>query len=289
MEGNILEIKGLTKNYDDFSLTDIYLTIPYGCIMGMIGENGAGKSTTIKAILGLIHADAGSIRIFGMDGIAEGEKIREDLGIVLGELNLPSTFNGKEIEKMMSKVYKNWDSTIYYEYLEQFDINKNKKIKDYSKGMKIKAALAIALSHQAKLLILDEPTDGLDPSIREEVLDILREFILDEEHSVLISSHILSDLEKISDYVALIHKGRMVLCEEKDRLLEDYRILKGSTESIKKAAEEDDHMTLLGIREHNFGSEALVKKGKIRLEEYHLIAEPATLEEIMIYMVKEEK
>lgn len=288
MDGNILEIKGLAKNYGGFSLADIDLQLPYGCIMGLIGENGAGKSTTIKAILGLIHSDGGAIKIFGADWEKDGEAIREDIGVVLGELNLPTSFNSKEICRMMKGIYKNWNSETYFGYLEQFHIDKNKKIKDYSRGMKMKAAMAIALSHEAKLLILDEPTSGLDPVIRDDVLDILREFVMKEEHGVFISSHIISDLEKVADYVAFLHDGRIGLCEEKDRLLEEYRIFKGSREELK-SLELEGKLTIVGIRENSFGLEALIKDVKVRAKDHSFALEPAGLEDIMIYMVKGEK
>lgn len=285
MEDFILEIEGLTKHYKDFTLNQLKLQMPYGCILGLIGENGAGKSTTIKAILGLIHKDGGMIRLFGKDIDSDGEEVKEHIGIVLGELNLPETFNSIEICKMMKGIYKNWNSETYYEYLRRFKIEKKKKIKDYSRGMKMKAALAIALSHEAKLLILDEPTSGLDPVVRDSVLDILREFVMVEERSVLISSHIISDLEKVADYVALLHDGNLALYGEKDMILEEYRILRGSSENIRKMGAEHA-ATIIGIREHSFGSEALVKDMSKNAEQYGLLAEAAGLENIMIYMVK---
>lgn len=288
MEGNILAIKGLSKNYKGFSLSDINLQLPYGCIMGLIGENGAGKSTTIKAILGLIHTNGGVVTIFGSDWEKEGEVIREDIGVVLGELNLPATFNSKEICRMMKGIYRNWSSETYFAYLERFRIDKNKKIKDYSRGMKMKAALAIALSHKAKLLILDEPTSGLDPVIREDVLNILREFVMEEEHSILISSHIISDLEKAADYVAFLHNGHMSLCGEKDRLLEEHRLFKGSREELNKL-EAAGRAAVVGVRENNFGLEALLKDVRISTGSSNFLLEAAGLEDIMLYMVKGER
>lgn len=288
MERNILEIKGLTKNYEGFSLSDINLQLPYGCIMGLIGENGAGKSTTIKAILGLINVNSGTIKIFDADWEKDGEVIRDDIGVVLGELNLPITFNSKEICRMMKGIYRNWNSETYFGYLEQFWIDKNKKIKDYSRGMKMKAALAIALSHEAKLLILDEPTSGLDPVVREDVLDVLREFVMEENHSILISSHILSDLEKTADYVTFLHKGRISLWGEKDRLLEEHRLFKGSREELDKL-EAAGRVTVVGIRENSFGLEALLKDVRIPAGNRNYALEAADLEDIMLYMVKGER
>lgn len=288
MEKKILELKGLTKHYEGFSLENIDLEIPYGCIMGLIGENGAGKSTTIKSILGLVQPDAGEVEIFGKKRSEHDEAIKEDIGVVLGELTLPVTFNGKEICRMMHGIYKKWNDELFYHYLEQFHINKNKKIKDYSRGMKMKAALAIALSHDAKFLILDEPTSGLDPVIREDVLDILREFVMDEEHAVLISSHIIDDLEKTADYIAFIHEGHLILCDEKDRLRETYRILKCSREMLKTLSEAGK-IEVEGVRENHFAVDALVKNIKLRPSDGEFVLEPAGLNDIMIYMVRGEK
>lgn len=288
MEKNILEIKGLTKTYGDFSLENLCLNLPYGCIMGLIGENGAGKSTTIKAILGLIRPDSGIISVFGKSGEEWLKEAKEQIGIVMGEIQLPATFNGREICRMMEGIYKNWQSDEFYRYLDQFAISSKKKIKDYSRGMKVKAALSIALSHQARLLILDEPTSGLDPLIREEVLEILREFTMDEEHSVLLSSHITSDLEKAADYVAFLHQGRLVLCEDKDQLLGEYRLVKGKKGDIEELQKEG-RLKIVGLRENSFGAEGLVKNVTSQAHRRDLFLEPVTLEEIMIYFSKGEK
>lgn len=285
---NILELKNLTKRYRDFSLEDVSLKLPYGSIMGLIGENGAGKSTTIKAILSLLWPDSGQVCLFGTDSSECGPEIKEDIGVVLGELNLPATFNGHEICRMMQGIFKNWDSECFYRYFEQFQIDTKKKIKEYSRGMKMKAALAIAMSHDAKLLLLDEPTSGLDPVVREEVLDLLREFVMDESHSVLISSHIISDLEKVADYVAFLHRGRLLLCEEKDRMLEEYRMLKGSSEEIEKA-QRDGTAEVLGVKKSAFGATALAKLCGLRPERTALTVEAAGLEDIMIYLIEGER
>ena len=284
---NILQITGLTKHYSDFSLQDLNLELPYGCIMGLMGENGAGKSTAIKAILGLIRPDGGTVHMFGEEVREDGARLREQVGTVLEGLNLPGTFNGMEIDRMMSGIYKRWDSRCFRQYLERFDVGLKKKIKDYSRGMKIKVSLAIALSHEARLLILDEPTSGLDPVIREEVLDMLREFVMDEEHSVLISSHIISDLEKTADYAAFIHKGKLILCEEKDRLQEEYRMIKGSREAIRRL-ETEGAIAVEGLRENCFGADALVRIKKMGRLANDVSVEPAGLEDIMIYLVKAE-
>lgn len=285
---NILEIKGLTKHYADFELQDLSLELPYGCIMGLMGENGAGKSTTIKAILNIIHKDKGAIRIFGEETGEENARIREEIGIVLEGLNLPDIFRAADVDIMMKGIYRNWDSGCFYQYLERFQINKKKKIKEYSKGMRMKLALIIALSHEARLLILDEPTSGLDPVVREEMLDILREFVMEEDHSVLISSHIIGDLEKIADYAAFLHRGRLMLCEEKDRLREKYRMIKGSREDIMRL-EREGRLLLAGIRENSFGAEALVKiSGSVKGTE-EMAVEQASLEDIMLFLTKSDR
>lgn len=256
--------------------------------MGLIGENGAGKSTTIKAVLSLLWPDSGQVCLFGKDNSECGPEIKEDIGVVLGELNLPATFNGHEICRMMQGIFKNWDSECFYRYLEQFRIDTKKKIKEYSRGMKMKAALAIALSHDAKLLLLDEPTSGLDPVVREEVLDLLREFVMDESHSVLISSHIISDLEKVDDYVAFLHRGRLLLCEEKDRMLEEYRMLKGSAEEIEKA-QKDGTAKVFAVKKSAFSATALARLRGLRPEHTALTVEAASLEDIMIYLIEGER
>lgn len=291
---NILELKNLTKHYAGFSLESVNLELPYGCIMGLIGENGAGKSTTIKAILGLLKPDAGQVVLFGEENGSgeDGERIsaetKEKIGVVLGELNLPATFTGYEICRMMQGIYKNWDAEQFYQYLDQYGIDRKKKIKDYSRGMKMKAALAIALSHDAKLLLLDEPTSGLDPVAREEVLDLLRDFVMDEERSVLISSHIISDLEKTADYVAFLHQGKLILSEEKDQLLAEYKLLKGSWREIEKERE-NGTVELFGVKETSFNTTALVKLHGFRPERSGLLVESAALEDIMIYLIQGER
>lgn len=286
-EPNILEIHSLTKHYPSFDLKDIHLSLPSGYVMGLIGENGAGKSTMLKALLGLINEDAGTIHIFGKDLKSWGQEIREQIGAVLGEVNLPDFFCGKEINRMMSGVYKNWDQEAFYGYLDTFHIDRKKAIKEYSRGMKVKAALAIALSHNARLLILDEPTNGLDPVAREDVMEILRNYVMDENRAVLISSHILSDLEKIADYVVFLHDGQIMMSGEKDQLLEEYKILKGSSQEIFKLASQGN-VTIERYYENEFGMEALVKNIDNRPIQDGLVIEQADLEKIMLHSLKGE-
>ena len=221
---NAIEIKGLKKNYGDFTLGPIDLTLPQGCIMGLIGENGAGKSTTIKAMLGMISA-GGSIRLLGKDIGGDPAALKQDIGVVPDEIGLPEMLQVRHVEKIMRDTFTNWRSDVFADYIKRFNLPEKKAFKTFSKGMKMKLGIAIALSHEAKLLILDEPTSGLDPLVRDEIVGILNDFTRDESHAILISSHIVSDLEKICDYIAFLHKGKLMLCEEKDRLLEQYGVL----------------------------------------------------------------
>ena len=202
---NILEVKNLSKKYDKFELKDINITLQKGMIMGLIGENGAGKSTTIRSILNLININSGEIKIFGLDNKKNERKIKEDIGVVLDDSFLSEYLNPSDINKIMKNIYKNWDENLYFKYLEEFKLPKDKISKEYSSGMKMKLKIIVALSHHPKLLILDEPTSGLDPVARNEILDIFREFIQDEEHGIFVSSHITSDLEHIADYITFIN------------------------------------------------------------------------------------
>lgn len=209
MPDNILAVKNLTKDYGDFVLNDLSFSVPRGVIMGLIGENGAGKSTTVNCILNETKINNGNILIFGKDHITEECEIKDKIGIVFDENHFPDIFTPKEIEKYMSGIYTKWDSIVYRNYLKQFELPPEKKIKNFSKGMKVKLAFAVALSHKAELLILDEATSGLDPIIRDDILDILMDFVQDETHSILFSSHITSDLEKVADYITFIHNSFM--------------------------------------------------------------------------------
>lgn len=222
---NAVEISNLTKFYKDFKLDNVSFALPSGCIMGLVGENGAGKSTVIKLILGMIHKDGGKIRLFGKDNSQDIRDIKEDLGVVLDDVGIPAPLNAKQVGRIMKNTFKNWNEEQYKNNLEKLSVPINKQFKDFSRGMKMKLGIAVALSHDPKLLILDEATSGLDPVVRDEVLDIFNEFTRDENHSILISSHIVSDLEKICDYIAFLHKGKLILFEEKDILLSQYGII----------------------------------------------------------------
>lgn len=281
MMENALELRNVTKKYEGFTLDGISFCLPGGCIMGMIGENGAGKSTTIKSIIGAVHPDGGSIEVLGCDNKAgEFTKKKEEIGVVLDESCFPEGLTPKQVNQVMKRIYTNWEEETFYRYLEKFRLPEKKRFSDFSRGMKMKLSLAVALSHQAKLLIMDEATSGLDPIARDEILDVFNEFTRDEEHSVLISSHIVSDLEKICDYIAFIHKGRLLFCEEKDILLEQYGILHVRTQDFEAI----DPEAVVSSRNTGYGVEALVKRGMVP---EGMKTEKAGIENIIIAMAKE--
>lgn len=276
---NALEIKGLTKRYKSFSINNLNLTVPSGSIVGLIGENGAGKSTTFKLILDIIANDSGSINILGKSHKENLQLIKEDIGVVLDELGIPETFSTKEINKIMSYTYKNWDSKLFIHYLEKMKIPQNKIFKEFSRGMKMKLSIAIALSHHAKLLLLDEPTSGLDPVIRDEIVNIFYDFTRDETHSILISSHIVSDLDKLCDYIAFLHEGSIILFEEKDILKEQYGVIQCSDAEIKQI----DESAIIGKRKLSYGYELLVRREQTA-KKYEIL--PVDIEQLFLFMVK---
>lgn len=277
---NALEIKDLCKSWPGFTLDHLNLTLPSGCIMGLVGENGAGKSTTIKLILDMIQRDSGTIKILGKDNQKDIRLTKEDLGIVPDEIGISECFTAKNVGNIMKHTFKNWDSHAYENYLHKLNIPNHKKFKEFSRGMKMKLGIAIALSHHPKLLILDEATNGLDPVVREEVLDIFNEFTRDEAHSILISSHIVSDLEKICDYIAFLHKGKLLLCEEIDLLREQYGIIRCSEADLECM----EPSSIKGRKKSAYGVEAIVAKDQIP---NGLQVFPIDLEQLFIFMVKE--
>ncbi len=285
MTENILEVKNLTKDYGDFRLNELAFTIPRGVIMGLIGENGAGKSTTINCILNEIQKDSGDILVFGKDNITEEIAIKGKLGVVFDENHFPDIFTPMEIGQYMAGIYRGWDWSAYRQFLDKFELPKDKKIKDFSKGMKVKLAFAVALSHNAEFLILDEATSGLDPIIRDDILDILLDFVQDEAHAVLVSSHITSDLEKIADYITFIHKGALIFSHRKDDLIDNYGIVScGASifDSLNKA-------DVIAYRKEDYQFKVLVKdRHKVAKEYPKAIVEPAAIEEIMLFHVKGE-
>lgn len=278
---NAIEIRDLCKDYGDFQLDHVNLTLPEGCVMGFIGENGAGKSTTIHILLDLIRADSGEVLLYGEPHTSVFPALKEDIGVVLDETCFPETLNLREISSIMRSAYKNWSAETFFGYTNRFRLPEKKKVKDYSRGMKMKLSIAVAMSHGARLLILDEATSGLDPVVRDELLDLFFEFVQDEKHSIFISSHITSDLEKICDYVTFLHHGRVLLSEEKDILCERLGILKCTREQLKEL----DNQAVLGVRESAFGSEALVEREKVPAG---LMIEHASLDDIIVFLSKGE-
>lgn len=278
-----LYIENLSKSYNDFSLKNISFNLPKGCIMGLIGENGAGKTTTIKLILNLIHRDMGNIKVFGMDNIEKEQEIKGKIGIVLDESNFHDTLRPKDISLIMSNIYKNWDNIKFLDYLKQFKLPVDKTLKGFSKGMKMKLSIAVALSHNPQLLILDEPTGGLDPIVRSEILDLFMDFIQDEEKSILFSTHITSDLDKIADYITFIHNGELVFSKPKDEAINDYMIVRCGRDDFEKIDKED----IVGFRKNQFGYEALIKISKnIRRKYESYVLDEANLEDIMLFYTR---
>ncbi len=280
---NAIETKGLCKSFGDFQLKDIELTLPTGCIMGLVGKNGAGKSTTIKLIMDALERDSGSVKVLGTDNKAkEFIETKEDIGIVLDEAYFPEVLTAKNINLVLRNTYKHWDEKQFFSYLSRFSLPDNKQFRDFSRGMKMKLAIAVALSHSPKLLILDEATSGLDPVVRDEILDIFNEFTRDPGHSVLLSSHIVSDLEKICDYIAFINNGRLQLCEEKDRLMERFGIIRCGKEELEAIPE----AAVRGVKQGKYGNEVLVERQRVA-DCFNV--EHASLEDIILFMVREDK
>lgn len=283
---NAIEISGLTKRYDGFTLDNLSFNVPKGSIMGFIGQNGAGKTTTIKAILNIISTDGGGIKILGVDGAAEEVSVKERIAAVFDEIPFHDEFTAKNLDVIFGDIYKKWDRTVFEQYLDRFALPRKKKIGKLSKGMKMKLQIACALSHGAELLIMDEATTGLDPVVRSEILDIFLEYIQDENHSILMSSHITSDLEKIADSVTFIDKGKLLLTGYKDDILESHGIIKCGREDYGKISPED----IVSARVTDFGAEVMVSDKAACKRKYDgLVMDNATLEEIMVYYVNRAK
>ncbi len=277
---NAIELKGLIKEYPGFRLGSLDLALPSGSIMGLVGENGAGKSTTIKLIMNAIKRDAGSVSVLGVDNQSRAfSGIKEDIGVVLDEAYYPEVLNSRDVGCVMAKTYRHWEPDTYENYLQRFGLPQDKAFRDYSRGMKMKLAIAVALSHQAKLLILDEATSGLDPMVRDEILDIFNEYTRQEDRSILLSSHIVSDLEKICDYIAFLHKGQLLLCEEKDRLLEEYALVRLSRERLADLPEN----SVVGVESDPYGVRALVRRDMVP---HDLPLEHTNLEDIILFLAK---
>jgi len=282
---NIVEIKNLKKSYSNFNLEMKELNLKEGMITGLIGENGAGKTTLIKAILNIIKKDDGTIRIFDKEEKDE-QKIKEDIGVVLDGMFFPEILTAKDINLIMKEIYKKWDSKMFFDYLKEFQILPTKKMNEMSKGMRKKLEIAVALSHKPKLLILDEPTSGLDPVVRNEVLEIFQDFIKDETHTILLSTHITSDLEHIADYIVFVDKGKIVMNERNDELKDNYGILKCDLTDLDKIEKED----IIRYKKNKYGVEILIKeKEKIQKKYPDYIIDKITLEDLMVLMIKGEK
>ena len=280
---NAIEIRGLCKDYGGFKLSGVDLTLPGGAILGLIGENGAGKSTTIKAILNLIHRDGGSVKVFGREVTESDPAFKEEVGVVLDDAPFHNMLRAPQVGRILSGVYRRWDQGLFDRYLDRFQLPQDKKIQEFSKGMKMKLSIAAALAHRPRLLVLDEATSGLDPVVRSELLDEFLSFIQDEDHAVLLSSHITSDLEKAADYVTYLHNGRVALQGAKDELLETYGRLVCSRSDLERV----DRTLLHGVRVSQFSCEALVKDRPAFRRRYpELTVDPVSLEDIMVFTVR---
>lgn len=284
---NAIEIKNITKEYDTkFKLGEINLNIPSGQISGLIGENGAGKTTLIKLILNIIKPTTGNIKIFNKDYLKDENLVKEDIGIVLDNMFLPEILNPKDINLIMKDIYKKWDSSLYFSYLDRFQIPLDKQIKTFSKGMRKKLEIATALSHSPKLLILDEPTSGLAPVIRNEVVEIFLDFIKDEEHTILLSTHITTDLEHIADTIIFINEGKILLEDTKDNIIDNYGILKCNIDDFSKIDKQD----ILSFKKNKYDYHILINnKSKLKKKYKDYIIDKITLEDLMILMIKGEK
>lgn len=282
---NILEINGLCKSYGDFALKDVSFSLPKGFIMGFVGENGSGKTTTIRSILNMANIDRGKISVFGMDSVTDTIAIKERLGVVFDSLYLAEHLNVRQIEQQLKPFYKNWDSKEFFSRIKEFSLPDNKKVGDFSKGMKMKLMVAVALSHKAELIILDEPTSGLDPVARDELLDILAEYIGDENRGVLFSTHITADVERIADYVTILHNGKVWYTGAKDELTESYAVIKGAEEDIPSALKK----SLIGFHAYRNGFDALIKTDDLAGLPDTLEYEKASIDEILVYIAKEDK
>ena len=283
---NAIEIRDLTVKYDGFTLDHINFDVAKGSIMGFIGQNGAGKTTTIKSLLNIIKRDEGSIKMLGLDNIKDEYAIKEQLSAVFDELPFDDQLNAKDLNFILRDVYREWDSNLYKGYLDRFGLPMKKKFGDFSKGMKMKLQIAAALSHNAKLLVMDEATTGLDPVVRNECLDIFLEYLQDENHSILMSSHITSDLEKVADSVTFINKGKILLTGYKDDVLDTHGVIKCKKSDYKEIEPAD----IVSARITDYGAEIMVSdKAMCRNKYSGLALDNTTLEEIMLYYVNAEK
>lgn len=279
---NAIEINNLTKRYDGFLLDHVSFTVPKGSIMGFIGQNGAGKTTTINSILNIITKDEGEIKVFGLDNEKQETEIKNQLSAVFDELPFPEDLNAKQLDRILKGVFRSWDTQLFQSFLDRFQLPGKKKFSQFSKGMKMKLQIAAALSHGAKLLIMDEATTGLDPVVRNEFLDLFLEFIQEEDHSILMSSHITSDLEKVADYVTFIDRGRILISGMKDEILDGHGVIKCSKADFGQI----DPRDYVSARLNDFGAEVMVADRHKTAKDYGgLVIDNTTLEEIMLFYV----
>ena len=279
---NCIELKGLVKKYKTFTLGPIDLAVPGGSILGLIGENGAGKTTLIKSMLGVVRPSGGEVRLLN----AAPDDAKEDVGVVMDDCFFSEYLRVRDVNTVLSRVYRGWDRELFRDYLDKFGLAGTKNIKELSRGMRMKLSLAAALAHRPKLLLLDEATAGLDPVVRDEILDEFLDFVSDEDHGILISSHITSDLEKAADYIAYLHGGKLLMCDEKDRLLESY----GRLVCTRADLEQVDRGYLVSTRKSQYSTEALIRhRGDFQRLYPRLTVEPVTLDELMVFVVRGEK
>ena len=283
---NVIELKDVVKDYGDFKLDKISFAVPEGSVCGFIGQNGAGKTTTINLILDVIKKDAGEVLLFAQPVDGKSASLREDVGVVFDEMGFHDFMTGKDINIMMKNIYKNWDEEVFFDYLKRFSLPSKKPCGKFSRGMRMKLQIAVALSHHAKMLIMDEPTSGLDPIVRNEMINIFREFVVEEDHTILLSSHITGDLEKIADEVVFIDGGRIVLSGNKDEILEKHGIIKCKKDELSKISES----LIVSFEESSFGAEVLVNDRHAAAKLYpDMLIEPALLEQIMIFYVNKKR
>lgn len=283
---NVIEIKNVVKDYGDFKLDNVSFAVPEGSVCGFIGQNGAGKTTTIQLILDVIKRDAGEILLFGKSIDHDSAGLREDIGVVFDEMGFHEFMTGKDINIMMKNVYKNWDEKEFFSYLKQFSLPTGKACGAFSRGMRMKLQIAVALSHHAKLLIMDEPTSGLDPIVRNEILQIFREYVVEEDHTILLSSHITGDLEKLADTVVFINGGRIVLSGNKDEILEKHGLVKCRKDELPLISSS----LVVNVQPGTFSVEVLVNDRQAAEKLYpQMVIEPAALEDIMINYVNKSK
>lgn len=281
---NLIEIQGLCKHYKDFTLDHIDLTVPEGQIVGLIGENGAGKTTTLKALLGVIRPDGGTIRLLGGD--PGDPAIRSQVGVVFEDSYFYGGLCARQIDRIMAGIHATWDSALFHGYCRRFDLEEGKPVKDFSRGMRMKMSLATALAHRPKLLVMDEATSGLDPVVRDDILDLFLEFVQEEDHAILVSSHITSDLEKVADYIVFLHQGRVVFCKPKDELRYRYGVLRCGQAQFADL----DPADMVACRRQDYEWEVLVADRDAARRKYpKAVVDPATMDEIMLLYVKGER